>query len=334
LRWRTSLLASPKDRARPHSLYPEPAPSPLAPAESPAEMAEEVKRLGESKRLASGGALEVFLAAAEEIPSVLREIGRLRELTFRRAGEGTGKPEDLDCFDRHYLHLFLWNKQKGEVAGAYRLCETKPVLERHGLRGLYTSTLFDYEPRLFDIIGPAMELGRSFVRPEYQKQFAPLLLLWKGIAAYVARRPECCVLFGAVSISKEYRDRSRWLMATTLVNQQQANEIARMVRPRRPLRGRRWAPREEHVVEIGIRDLESLAELVSEIEGDGKGIPILLKQYLRLGGVALGFSLDGQFSDVLDGLILVDLRRTGRATLERYMSKEEAGRFLAYHGLA
>ena len=147
------------------------------------------------------------------IPNVLREIGRLRELTFRGAGEGTGNPLDLDGFDPHYLHLFLWSKAAREVAGAYRLGPTAEILPRFGVRGLYSSTLFHFSAELFGA-GPAVELGRSFIRPEYQKQYAPLLLLWKGITRYVASHPECAVLFGAVSISNDYNAASRSLLVS------------------------------------------------------------------------------------------------------------------------
>ncbi len=130
-------------------------------------------------------------------PTLLDELGRLREITFRAAGEGTGRSADLDQFDAYYWHLLLWNKEKQELAGAYRAGNTDEIIRSHGINGLYTNTVFRYDEQLFLKIGSALELGRSFVRPEYQRQYAPLLLLWKGIARFVAAHPETPVLFGA-----------------------------------------------------------------------------------------------------------------------------------------
>ena len=124
----------------------------------------------------------------EQIPNALREIGRLREITFRQAGEGTGRSIDLDRFDRDYQHLFLWNTDSNEIAGAYRLAGTDVIPD------LYTSTLFRFREGLLTSMSPALELGRSFVRIEYQKSFSALLLLWKGIGRYVARNPRYRIL--------------------------------------------------------------------------------------------------------------------------------------------
>src|SRR5256885_4994402 len=110
----------------------------------------------------------------------------LRELSFRAEGEGTGKSVDLDRYDDYYTHLFVWNKPQKEIVGAYRLARTVDILPEFGVDGLYTNTLFRFKDDFFDLLGPAIELGRSFVRPEYQRQYAPLLLLWKAIGRYVA----------------------------------------------------------------------------------------------------------------------------------------------------
>ena len=144
----------------------------------------------------------------------MREIGRLREQTFRASGEGTGKARDLDRFDAYYTHLVLWNQERREIAGAYRICNVQHVLHRYGMRGLYTATLFRFQPKFFAKVGPALELGRSFVHLDYQRQYAPLLVLWKGIGSYLVRHPETPILFGAVSISADYSPASRQVPAT------------------------------------------------------------------------------------------------------------------------
>jgi hypothetical protein len=147
----------------------------------------EISALSADQRLVDRGQFHVYCARASQIPWALREIGRLRELTFRAVGEGTGRPSDLDLFDASYLHLFLWDAQAAAIAGAYRLGLVDEILARHGKRGLYTHSLFKYRTRLLDSLNPAIELGRSFVRAEYQRSFAPLFLLWSGIGRFVER---------------------------------------------------------------------------------------------------------------------------------------------------
>ncbi len=209
-------------------------PRPLAAPQSPEACRREIERLPAEQRLAQSGAQSVWQATAGQIPHVLREIGRLRELSFRAANEGTGKSMDLDRFDDHYLHLFIWNAEAAEIVGAYRIGATDRILERHGRQGLYSSTLFDSCMAFFRRLGPALELGRSFVRPEYQRSYSPLLLLWKGIGSYIAREPRYRTLFGPVSISRDYSDLSRSLIATTLLAHSQAKDLALMVKPKHP----------------------------------------------------------------------------------------------------
>jgi putative hemolysin len=295
-------------------------------------LAAEVDRLPAGRMLCAAGQLAVFLGTAEELPHVTREIGRLRETAFRQVGEGAGRSIDLDEFDRHYLHLFLWNGEAGEIAGAYRLGPTPDILPRYGIRGLYTSTLFRFRKELFDRIGPAIELGRSFIRPEYQKQYAPLLLLWKGIGRYVAGRPECAALFGGVSISNDYHPVSRHLMVKFLEGHG-AEHLARMVAPRRAYRPAERLFRRTGAVRRTPAGIEDLSNLVAGVERDGKGVPILIKQYLKAGGRLLGFNVDRRFVDALDALILVDLRNLPLAVLERYLGKPGAAAFSAWHAV-
>jgi len=227
--------------------------------------------------------------------------------------------------------VLLWNKKKRELVGAYRAGNTAEILPAHGIGGLYTSTLFRYDAQLFERLGPALELGRSFVRPEYQRQFAPLMLLWKGIARLIATRPEIPVLFGAVSISNDYSKASREMIYRFFEARMQEDELAGLIEPRRPFRPgllRKWDCRGMSRV---LRDLEQLSQPITDVEPDGKGLPILLRQYAKIGGKLLGFNVDRKFSNVLDGLVVVDLRQTDPAVLERYMGKEAAARFRQLH---
>src|SRR4030095_6375750 len=169
----------------------------------------EIDVLPTDQRLVDRGRFRVYCAHAGQIPWALQEIGRLRELTFRAVGEGTGRCSDIDLFDAFYLHLFVWDAHAAAIAGAYRLGLVDQILARHGKRGLYTHSLFKFRIRMLHSLGPAIELGRSFVRPEYQRSFAPLLLLWAGIGQFVERSPQYAVLFGPVSISARYAPASR-----------------------------------------------------------------------------------------------------------------------------
>lgn len=330
LRFRTFLLAGRRNPPPPRGLVPFPFPFPakrLAPLVPEAHRELLIEETGRLTAVCENEEFAVYLAPAGAIPNALREIGRLRELTFRAAGEGTGHALDLDRFDPHYLHLFLWHKAARAVAGAYRLGPTADLLPRLGVSGLYSSTLFHLDPALFERTGPALEMGRSFVRPEYQKQYAPLLLLWKGITRYVSAHPECAVLFGAVSISNDYNPVSRGLLVSYLETQKEPH-LARLIQPRRPYRpphDTRW-----HAQVSGrfFQDVEELSAPIADLERDGKGVPILIRQYLKAGGRVLGFNIDPQFSNVLDVLMMADLRRAPRAVLERYMSRPAAAAFL------
>jgi putative hemolysin len=291
----------------------------------------EVDGLADDQLLAANGNLRVYMAPAGRIPNILKEIGRLREETFRQVGEGTGKSIDLDRFDDHYRHLFVWNSETSEVVGAYRLAPSDEVVKRFGKEGLYTYTLFKYQTRLLSLMGPALEMSRSFVRPEYQRSYTPLLLLWKGIGQFVVRHPHYKVLFGAVSITDEYSSYSRRLMATFLKGNRFLQDLSQMVRPRKPYRQRAIPELKAHKAAGWPEDVEELSSWVSDIETDGKGVPILLKQYLKLGGKLLSFNIDPAFGNVLDGLIMVDLTATDPKLLKRYMEADGLATFMSYH---
>jgi putative hemolysin len=308
-----------------------PAEEPIAEEQSRDLIEREIASLPESQKLSSHSEYDVCYATARQIPTALLELGRLREITFRKAGEGARRPRDLDRFDQHYDHLFLWNREKRELVGAYRIAKTDLVIERSGSKGLYTSTLFRLRRDFYDRVQPGLELGRSFVRPEYQKGYLPLLLLWKGLGHYVSAFPRYRILFGPVSISKDYCSSSRDLMVAYLKTRHGDREMDGIVRPRKRFRGRRQTGCDPRNFSSLLADLDELSTAVSDLESDHKGVPVLLQQYLQLGGKILEFSVDRRFSNVLDGLIVVDLVNAKRRQLDRYMGKENAERFLALH---
>jgi putative hemolysin len=257
-------------------------------------------------------------------------IGRLRELTFRQVHEGTGRSVDLDDFDIHYHHLFLWNHDTSELVGGYRLGMVDRILRDFGRKGLYTNTLFRFKPEFLRFLTPAIEFGRSFIRSEYQKKFNSLIFIWRGVGEFISRNPHYKILFGPVSISRDYHSVSKDLMVRFLTKTQMHAELSSYVTPRRPYRASRFRLLKSAAVESAFRDIEDVSFLISEIEKDGKGVPVLLKHYLKLNGKLLSFSVDEGFSGVVDGLLMVDLRDTDTRLLRRWIKTKQ---FNSYYRL-
>jgi putative hemolysin len=339
LRWRTYILSQRGGQGPKRfpavlgAMLPHKAQQAVADAVPVEELLRDLEGLGPDQCLYQNREFAVYHATASEIPAVLHEIGRLREVTFRAAGEGTGRNTDLDRFDRYYSHLVLWSRVNRELVGSYRLGHTDEILPRHGMPGLYSNTLFRYDPKLFTQLGPALELGRSFIRPEYQRQYAPLLTLWKGIGRYLALHPEYAVLFGAVSVSNRYCRWSREVIFRFFQGRENEDGLAKLVAPRTPFRPRWGWQAAHHGLHSNVQHLDQLTDPIADVESDGKGVPILIKHYAKLGGRMLGFNVDKEFSDVLDGLVLVDLRRSDRTVLQRYLGEDGLNAFLRYHGL-
>lgn len=291
------------------STRPEPARRRMDPASGAVPrdwLEEEIAGLGGQRRLAESGDWEVYAATKQEAPLTLREIGRLREETFRLAGEGSGRNLDLDRFDDFYTQLVLWNRRRKAICGGYRLCGTDEARGR-----LYTRTLFRYRRDFFERLGPAVELGRSFVIAADQRGFQPLLLLWRGITAYLNRNPHYGALFGAVSVSDSYQPASRRLMAKWLRKHAWSRDLAPCVKARMPLLTLPGQALPEPA------DIDDLDAWVRDIEPDGKGVPVLVRQYLKMGGEFAAFHLDRSFGSTLDGLVVVRLSAANRRMLER-----------------
>ena len=336
LRFRSYLLAEREThRTRrfislhPPMLPPDPI---VAPVPS-AILAREIASLPASCKLIAASDFEVYIGEASQIPSCLREIGRLREATFRAVGEGTGNEIDLDAFDDYYYHLFMWNTARQEIVGSYRLGLTDTIVKEHGVHGLYTRTLFKFDERLMQQIPPAIEMGRSFIRTEYQKAYTSLFLLWKGISAFIGRNPHYRVLFGPVSITNEYREASRCMILASMRQTCMEDSLKHLVKPKfppKPPRRSEWCLKEYAEY---INDIDQVAEYVAEIEPDCKDIPVLIRQYLNLSGKLLAFNVDPEFSSVVDGLIMVDLSQSSPKTLRRYMGNDVAEAYFKYHGI-
>ena len=278
--------------------------------------------------LLSNDRFEVYCAPYDQLGSVMQMIGSAREVTFRAAGEGTGNEIDIDQFDPHYEHLFVWDKLENCIVGGYRIGRVDRIVAKHGIDALYSRTLYQFSEEYLHKVGEPLEMGRSFVHPDYQRMPQALDLLWRGIGHFVAKNPQYHTLFGAVSISNEHSDLARALIAETMIESFRAEQrFLEDVRPLAPLRvsGKVWT-------KAMLASLNHIA-LVNKLVGrcdPGMTLPTLLRHYLSLNGKFVCFSVNKVFNDSLDGLILVDLRETPKKYLNRYLGKAGAASFLEH----
>lgn len=267
----------------------------------------------------------VFYAHQPQIPQLMYEIGRQRELVFRAVYEGTGNDLDLDIYDNYYLHLIAWDRNAQKIIGAYRLGLVDRILNEFGQKGLYTSSLFNIRAGFFDSIKPAIELGRSFITLEYQRKFNSLFLLWRGIGAFISLNPHYRYLFGPVSISNAYHPLSQKMMLEYLNSQHGHQQLSKLVTAKNanyPKFKKNKLKYEE------IAYLTELEDLIADLEDEPAGVPILIRQYLKLGAKFVSFNRDKDFSSVLDGLIVVDLMKTEAKILNKYLGRAGASFFM------
>ena len=299
---------------------------------APEKMEREIAALPESCKMLSGEKISVYCAEAWQIKWTLVEIGRLREKTFREVGEGTGKSFDNDEFDQYYLHMFMWDSENRRIAGAYRIGRTDKIINSIGVQGLYASTLFKIRPELIERIAPALEMGRSFIVSEYQKKRSTLAILWRGIGEYLYRHPQYRTLYGPVSISTEYNSISKDLIVQFLSEKKTSEELAKFVKAKKPPKLKLKNVDRQTLMSCA-SDIEHISALVSEIEFDNKGIPTLLKHYLKLDGELLAFNVDPEFGSCIDGLIMVDMLKTDPKLLKSYMGARQTIEYRKFHGL-
>lgn len=298
----------------------------------PVLMQSEIDELPESAKLVSGERVTVYAAYNWQIKWTMLEIGRLREKTFREVGEGTGKSVDTDEYDQYYMHIFMWDSENKKIMGAYRVGHVDKIVNSIGPQGLYATTLFKIRPELLVKMGSALEMGRSFVTSEYQKKRSTLAILWKGIGEYLARNPQYKTLYGPVSITTEYNSISKDLMVQFLSQHKTSADLAKFVKAKTPPKVKLNYD-DKKAISCAGGDIDKISALISEIEVDNKGIPVLLKHYLRLNGELLAFNVDKSFNNCIDGLIMVDMCKTDPKLLKSYMGLKEAIAYRKYHGL-
>lgn len=258
-------------------------------------------------RIARQGSFEVYELEKSQAPSVLREIGRLREITFRSVGEGTGLPIDLDEFDEYYKHLVVWDTTCDRIVGAYRIGHGPTIMTNRGVKGFYLSTLYQIHGPAREILGHSAELGRSFVVQEYQRHRNSLFTLWKGIEAYLAKHKELRHLIGPVSISSDYHVSSKRLMMSFFRRHASQHPLRRYVRPVTPYHERCAMPAVADLVDGMNGDIKVLDRIIADNEPSGVGIPVLIKKYMAQNGSILAFNCDPNFNNSLDGFLIVNI---------------------------
>lgn len=259
---------------------------------------------------------QVYITPTASIPNILREIGRLREITFREVGEGTNKKIDLDNYDIYYNHLFIWDRELENIVGAYRIGKGDEILNMLGRRGFYLSELFKIKEPFYPILRQGIELGRSWIRKEYQLKPLPLFLLWKGILKYLVDNPKYRYMIGPVSISNNFSKFSKSLIVDYITKNHFDYELAHYVKPKNKFKAD-LTPIDTDLLIENSETLRDLDGLIGDIESSHMKIPVLLRQYLNLNGKIICFNIDPKFSDCLDGFLVVDLKQVPSDVLDK-----------------
>jgi len=288
----------------------------VAPAINPAVLEKEVESLREDYTVWTEKNYEVFIVPTSAIPHIIREIGRLREITFREIGEGTNKHIDLDEYDIYYHHLFIWDAEAKMVVGAYRIGLGDEIFYSIGKDGFYITELFKIKEQFTPVLKKSLELGRSWIRKEYQQKPLPLFLLWKGILKYLIDNPRYRYLIGPVSISNSFSKFSKSLIVDYINRNHFDHEMAQYVRPRKKFRVD-FASIDTDLLMAGEDSFKGLDNLISEIETHNMKVPVLLRQYIALNAKIICFNIDPKFADCLDGFLVLDLEKVPQDILEK-----------------
>ena len=259
---------------------------------------------------------EVYIAPTASIPNIIREIGRLREITFREIGEGTNKASDLDEYDIYYHHLFIWDVEAKLIVGAYRIGLGDEIFYSIGKNGFYIASVFKIKAQFTPVLKKSIELGRSWIRKEYQQKPLPLFLLWKGILKYLIDNPRYQYLIGPVSISNSFSKFSKSLIVEYINRNHFDHEMAQYVKPRKKFKVN-FSSIDSDLLIGGEDSLKTLDNLISEVESRNMKVPVLLRQYIALNAKIICFNIDPKFSDCLDGFLVLDLEKVPQDILDK-----------------
>jgi len=301
-------------------------PKPIVPETSPLLILEEINTLRktEDALLFKNNNYECYFSKAHEIPNILREIGRLRELTFREIGEGTNQEIDLDRYDVHYHHLFLWDNEANKLVGAYRMALGKEVYEQFGIDGFYINELFHFDPEIHPFFKKCIEMGRAFVVPEYQQKPMPLFLLWRGIVHVTLRNPEQKYIIGSVSISNQFSEFSKSLMIEFMKSHYYDPYVAQYVRAKNEFKIKLKDEDKEFFFDEAEADLNKFDKLIDEIEPNVLRLPVLIKKYIKQNARVIGFNVDPKFNDAIDGLMYIRISDLPENTVKPVLEELQA----------
>jgi len=276
------------------------------------------------KRLLESKSYEVFFTEAKEIPNILHEIGRLREITFREIGEGSNNSIDLDKFDKYYHHLILWDNNSQKLVGAYRMGIGKGIFKRYGINGFYVHSLFKIEPELYPMMENTIEMGRAFIIKDYQQKPMPLFLLWKGIIHITLRYPKHKYLMGGVSISNQFSDFSKSLMIEFMKSHYYDPYVAQYIHPKKEFKVKLKDGDKDFVFDATQSDMNKFDKVIDEIEPGALRIPVLIKKYVKQNARLVAFNVDPKFNNAVDGLMYIKVADIPESTMKPVLEEFQA----------
>ena len=326
IRKKTYMLANPFEKSNrlisPPKIKIKKVAKKISPQRSLGLFRAEVDALRETNsRLLQSKNYEVFFASAKDIPNIIHEIGRLREITFRAIGEGTNKETDLDKFDNYYHHLLLWDAVAEKLVGAYRMGLGKEIYKKHGIKGFYVQSLFRIEPELHQMMDNTIEMGRAFIIDEYQQKPMPLFLLWKGIVHVTLRYPQYKYLMGGVSISNQFSDFSKSLMIEFMKSHYYDPYIAQYIRPKKEYKVKLKDGDKDFVFDASKADMQKFDKIIDEIEPGILRIPVLIKKYVKQNARLVAFNVDPKFNNAIDGLMYIKVADIPESTVKPVMEE-------------
>jgi putative hemolysin len=329
LRKKTYMLANPFEKdnnfLNTANLKPTKSPKKIVTPANTEKMIDEVEALRDTDcRLLQSKNYEVFFAEAKNIPNILHEIGRLREITFREVGEGTNESIDLDKYDKYYRHLFLWDDEAKKIAGAYRMGLGAEIYPKYGMDGFYLNGLFRFEPELHDMMHKSIEMGRAFIIKDYQQRPMPLFLLWRGIIHTTLHYPEHKFLLGGVSISNQFSDFSKSLMIEFMKSHYYDPYIAQYIHPKKEFKVKLKDADKDFVFNETEADLNKFDKIIDELEPGVLRLPVLIKKYIKQNARLVAFNVDPLFNNAIDGLIYLRIADIPESTMKPVMEEYQA----------
>ncbi|MBQ6084799.1 MAG: lysophospholipid acyltransferase family protein [Bacteroidales bacterium] len=294
-------------------------------------LARELNAIRSKSLLFTTADFECYLADYDDIPHVMHEMGRRREEAFRAIGEGTGKSIDTDNYDTYYKHLILWDTKEQTIAGGYRIGIGDEIYEKYGARGFYVDSLFNIDPRFEPYLKETIELGRSFVSVDYQKDILPLMLLLKGLMETIMRYPKMNYFIGPVSISSWYPKFYQSLMVYYVTTKHTNEEMTKLFHPKTPFVPNFNKCDIQVLMEKNMETVDKFDRYIMKLSNGDYRMPTLFKKYLKINSKFLCFNVDPDFNDTLDGLLLLKFTDYPKDELDMMLKDIPEADRLAYY---